>query len=627
MYIELECDKLMNFYMPALDGLRALAVFAVIFYHIGLNATPGGLLGVNIFFVLSGYLITGLLLNQWEKAGEINLVDFWARRGRRLLPALFALIIILFLWIAFFSPERLSELKWEGLASIFYISNWYLIFHEVSYFESFGPPSPLGHLWSLAIEGQFYLIWPVLLSLGLKFTKNRKTIILWTTALILFSALAMALIYAPGTDPSRVYYGTDTRAFALLMGSLAAMIWSRNHMTWELSVTRRYALDSLGVVSLALIIWSVINTNQYQTYLYQWGLFFFSIVATILVVVLAHPASSLGKIFSFAPLRLVGEWSYGIYLWHYPVIVLTSSLTDTQGPTLMGSLWQIAVTVLLAALSFYFIEKPIRYGKIKAFALTGKVAASMVLIFGIMLAITADDIHDFTKNLLGVSVAQVYGEVEKENEIYQSQEEPENTEDEIQLDSENEIQPNRDGEIEENETKTPVVSGKKWIEELSGKIDGKEILAISDSLLIDAKPYLEEIFSGITIEAKLGRQMYDGPELVAQIQKNKKIHRTVILWLGSNGAFTEKQLRKTLDCLDGAEEIILFNTRVPKPWESVVNETLAKVSVEYPSVRLVDWYGMTKGHSEYFYKDGVHLNHRGIEAYSRILFDELNKQE
>jgi len=257
----------------------------------------------------------------------------------------------------------LAALKSEALAAVFYTSNWYLIFHQVSYFESFGPPSPLGHLWSLAVEEQFYLFWPLLLGWGLRCFRQRKWLIGGTVAVTLASAAAMAMIYIPGHDPSRVYYGTDTRVFALLVGALLAMVWPSGKMTADLSGKKRLALDGAGSLGLLVVLLMIGKTSQYQTSLYQGGLLLFSVAAACLVAVLSHPASYLGRFFGWGPLRWLGGCSYGIYLWHYPVIILTNPVVNTEGLSLSRTLGQIALSIILAALSRYLIEDPIRYGR------------------------------------------------------------------------------------------------------------------------------------------------------------------------------------------------------------------------------------------------------------------------
>ncbi|SDI15709.1 acyltransferase family protein [Desulfosporosinus hippei] len=586
-------------YMPGLDGLRALAVFAVIAYHLNLTWIPGGLLGVNLFFVLSGYLITGILLKQWELSGGIDLKDFWLRRARRLLPALFVMLAGVMSWVLLWAPERLAALKQEALAALFYTSNWYLIFHQVSYFESFGPPSPLGHLWSLAVEEQFYLFWPLLLAIGLRCCLQRKWIIGGTMAVALTSAAAMALIYIPGHDPSRVYYGTDTRAFALLIGAALAMVWPSWKMNAGLTGKKRLALDLAGSLGLLVVLLMIGTTDQYQPSLYQGGLLLYSVATAGLVATLAHPASYLGRIFGWGPLRWLGECSYGIYLWHYPVIILTNPGVNTEGLNLSRTLWQIGVSIILAALSRYLIEEPIRYGRRKyqrsrrsnlkwwqrPLAPITKISLSILLMFLLLFVTLNGGMHISEKALAKSQVSQNPAQTADQEEIAATQ-------------------------------------GSKATDKKTD-IQGDEITIIGDSLMINVEPVLQKRLPGIVIDAQLGRQMYQAPDLISRLEEEDKLGKIVMLELGTNGSFTDKQLRKTLDSLERAEEILLVNTRVPKPWEREVNETLTKVAESYPNIKLIDWHLLSSGHEEYFYPDGVHLTQSGVQAYGEIVLEAL----
>lgn len=599
-------------YMPGLDGLRTLAVFAVVAYHLDASWMPGGLLGVNLFFVLSGYLITNILLNQWVDKGTIDLKEFWIRRARRLLPALFTMLAGVMLWLRFFAPERLAPLKWEALAATFYTSNWYLIFHEVSYFESFGPASPLGHLWSLAIEEQFYLLWPILVGLGLRHFKGRKGLIRGTVAIAVISAVAMALIYMPGQDPSRVYYGTDTRVFALLVGAVSAMVWPSRKANENLAGKRRIALDGMGFIGLLILLFMLVKTNQYQPFLYQGGLLIFSLVTALVVMAIAHPASRLGRIFGWRPLRWLGESSYGIYLWHYPVIVLTNPVVSTGEPNLLHIIWQMAVTLLLATVSRYLIEEPIRYGgwqfapegkKIpsswrKSPALTLRVFVSLLLVFCVVFATISDNSMETSAKDLAA-----YEKGEKQN-----QDVP---------------QPSEQEETNSGEEEVDAVPP----EDVEHNIKGEDITIISDSIMINATPAMEALLPGITIDAKISRQMHQATDVIEALKRQGKLRKTVILGLGTNGSFTEKQLIKVLDCLADAEQIILINTRVPRPWESVVNDTLTKTLEAYPDIKLIDWYTASKGRNDYFKSDGVHLNETGVKAYTEVIMEALSSME
>ena len=351
-------------YMPGLDGLRAIAVLAVLAYHLDPGWAPGGLLGVGVFFTLSGYLITDLLLGQREATGRIQLGDFWLRRARRLLPALFLMLAVVVAWVTLLDRSELPSLRGDVLAAVAYVSNWWNIVRDASYFARFGPPPPLDHLWSLAVEEQFYLIWPWLLLLGLRFVPGRYRLAGLTLAGAALSAIAMALIYQPGVDPTRVYEGTDTRAFGLLVGAALAMVWpSRELGADRINVRRRLLLDSVGVAGLVVIALLILRTSEYSPSLYKGGIVLLSVATVALVAALVHPASWLGVAVGWTPLRWLGVRSYGIYLWHYPIIVLTApSLNGKASLTLQ--LIQVVATVAVAALSWQYFEEPIRRGAI-----------------------------------------------------------------------------------------------------------------------------------------------------------------------------------------------------------------------------------------------------------------------
>jgi peptidoglycan/LPS O-acetylase OafA/YrhL/lysophospholipase L1-like esterase len=352
--------------MPGLDGLRAVAVLAVIAFHEQLRWAPGGLLGVGVFFTLSGYLITDLLLGQWAARGRVALADFWARRARRLLPALFVMVAVITAWVTLFDRARLTTLRGADAAAATYSSNWYLIIQGQSYFARFAPPQPLDHLWSLAVEEQFYLVWPWLLLAGLllvrKIRRGRPGGVAWlalpTMALAAGSAWAMLALYHPGLDPTRVYEGTDTRAAGLLIGAALAMTWPSRRPAPGRAV--RALLDVGGFAGLAVIALMIWRTGQYSPFLYRGGLVLLSFASAAVIAAVAVPSALTGRVLGCPPMRWLGVRSYGIYLWHYPVIVLTTPANSTEN--LIRAAWQTAVTIVVAALSWRYIEEPIRRG-------------------------------------------------------------------------------------------------------------------------------------------------------------------------------------------------------------------------------------------------------------------------
>jgi peptidoglycan/LPS O-acetylase OafA/YrhL len=382
-------------YLPGLDGLRALAVTAVVAYHLGYGWAQGGLLGVGVFFTLSGYLITDILVGQFAASGRMKLKDFWLRRARRLLPALFVMLAVVTVWVNGFARSFVPGYRGDVIASALYVNNWWYIGQHASYYAQFAPPAPLDHLWSLAVEEQFYLVWPwvVLLMVLLAgwLTKRRRRLetglgahvadparrdgtdylsqrarrAMAGVALVLAaaSAIEMAWLYHPGYDPTRVYEGTDTRAFGLLIGAAVAMVWPTRRSGRTLSAGPRRLLDGAGVVGLVVIGLLVWRTNQYSPFMFRGGLEVLSVATALVVAAVATPGGLVGRALGWRPMRWVGVRSYGIYLWHYPIIVLTAAAGSVGSPVSLGrAAGVVAGTVAIAAISWRFVEEPIRSG-------------------------------------------------------------------------------------------------------------------------------------------------------------------------------------------------------------------------------------------------------------------------
>lgn len=605
-------------YMPGIDGLRALAVLAVIAYHLHPGWAPGGLLGVGIFFVLSGYLITDLLIAEWRREGRLNLKSFWLRRFRRLLPALLVLLSAVAAWIWLVDRSRLPALQGDFLAALTYVSNWWLVYREVSYFESFGPPSPLGHFWSLAVEEQFYLLWPLLLALGLRLQPRR----VWLAGAMLLgaaaSAAAMALLYEPGADPSRIYYGTDTRAFGLLIGAALAVVWPSGKLSAGTSVRVRRIVDWAGTAGLFAVLLMIVRSGQYDAFLYQGGFVLLSLASAVTIAALAHPSGQLGRILGCRPLRWLGVRSYGIYLWHYPVIVLTGP-AGGDGISLARAALQLTATIGLAALSWKFIEEPIRRGGMKAWGaqLLGwyrkrlpqpgmRWVVSVLLILFICVSCLGESPSPPT-----VTNALAEGAAPTPALTPAPQPDQGNGTGTLTETS----APKTDEAAEAVVETAPPVAPEAAPEEEAGA----GVTAIGDSVLLGTAVQLEKQLPGIVIDGKVGRQLAQAQEVADRLRSKGKLGSRIIIELGTNGAFSKKQLESLLHSLADAKQIVLVNTRVPRPWEGTVNDMLKEASSRFANTTLVDWHAASAGKASFFAADGVHLKAEGAEYYASLL--------
>ncbi|PEY96823.1 acetyltransferase [Bacillus cereus] len=594
-------------YMVGLDSLRGLAILGVILYHINFNWMPGGFLGVTVFFVLSGYLITDILAMEWKRNKRIDLKKFWLSRARRLLPAMFVMLVITLAWITIFHSSLLEKMCGDSLAALFYVSNWWYIYHKLSYFDNFNQLSPLNHFWSLAVEEQFYVVWPFIISLGLYHIKKQSRMILLICLGAVASALAMAILYEPGTDPSRIYYGTDTRAFSLLIGAALALLWPSNRLANKIIPKARLILDVVGGTALIIILLMFWKTNQYDPFLYNGGMVLLSIATALLVANLAHPASRIAQFLRFRPLRWMGIRSYGIYLWHYPILTLTTPKVNAGDFSLIRAILQFLLIIMIAQISWKYIEKPIRQGALRNIEFKNLRIQNVAL--GVKLALIC---------AVFVSSIAVFGLTK----VSKAKENP-------QLDKAEAVQThpakhpvaswdNPTQETPQNQEESKEVNSAQ-------PKDAHTVTAIGDSVMIDIAPYLKNTFPDIRIDAQIGRQLSKAIPVVEQLKNEGNLGNYVIIGLGTNGAFTTEQLVSLINLIGNERKMIFINTRVPRPWESIVNERLKSKTSEYSNITLVDWYAASAGKGDYFAPDGVHLTKVGAEAYAALVAKAVNQ--
>lgn len=569
-------------YMTGLDGLRAIAVLSVIAYHLHLPYTTGGFLGVAIFFVISGYLITSLLLFEWEQKQTINLGNFWLRRAKRLLPAIFFLLLILNIVVPLLKPELVSNLHKESIAALFFYSNWHYIFRDISYFESFEMTSFLMHFWSLAIEEQYYLICAFVIFILLKNKVKMKILLFIFIGSALLSAIVMGVLFQPNQDPSRIYYGTDTRLFSLLIGSSFAIIFPNYRLKENLTKMGKIVFNVISLIGVFSLFYLMIITNEYESFVYQGGMVILSLITCIVVLSLALPVPLfINKIMSMKPLQWIGVRSYGIYLWHYPIIQWFNVKTDTSDLSVGKILLEIALIFVIATLSYELVEKPIRYGTFRLdVKRIGTSLISVCLLFVIL--------NDFSNQKLLVNTQPTNGVVETTN----------------------------------SETITVKTDEKETIS------TDANITAIGDSVLINPTHHLKKKIPSIYIDAKIGRQMWDIVPILEDLKKQNQLSQIVLLVAGSNGLPTEDYFDQIMETIGNKRMVYFVNTRVPKPWENEVNKLLVKKSKEYKNMRVIDWYSASANHNEYFLSDGVHTSETiGALIYANLIANSIMKEK
>jgi peptidoglycan/LPS O-acetylase OafA/YrhL len=610
-------------YMPALDGLRALAVIAVLAYHADLTWARAGFLGVDIFFVISGYLITALLLSEWRREGSISVLNFWRRRALRLLPSLLVMLAAVALVTPILAPDQLAQLRGDLVAALTYVSNWRMIFQDMPYFQAMGRPPLLLHLWSLAVEEQFYLLWPMLLILALKRKKNKpKSTLPWILLAIGLSALAMALMYSPESDSSRVYYGTDTRVGTILIGAALAFVWMPGARTARPKAMGSLLRDFAGLVAIAALGWIIHSWTEFDSILYRGGFMLVALLAAIVVAVSAHPGWVARHVLGSLPLRWLGKRSYAIYLWHWPVFMLSRPDVDIdlRGYPLLAL--RLTMTIALAIATHRLIERPIsqdtlgRAWRAMKGGFSNRSFRPVISGVGIMLlpgligaAVVSGILHDQSSvskaSLLAFEAAAQSAEEKPDADLQQ-------------FGSMNvtELPPAPPPEIVPGAIPAPAPPP-------APPPPPPTVTAVGDSVMLIARDELIGKLGAATVpavvDAAIGRQTKNVIETTRALKDSGQLGNNVIVHTGTNGPISGKQLDQLMELLKDVPRVFLVNVHVARPWENFNNKLLSENVARWPNAKLLDWNGLADAHPEAFYKDGVHLKPTGMRLYVDLL--------
>jgi peptidoglycan/LPS O-acetylase OafA/YrhL len=589
-------------YMPGIDGLRAIAVLAVFFYHVGAGWLPGGYLGVDVFFVISGYLITSLLLSEYRtRGGHIKVIQFWLRRARRLLPAVVVMIAVTLIVAALLVPDRIDSLRGDALASLFYVNNWHLILSDQSYFATF-EPSLFRHLWSLSVEEQFYLLWPLFFAAGITLL-GRKRLLWGVLAGVAASTLLMWILFDPNGGTDRDFYGTDTRAVGLLIGVALAMVWHPNDIRARpAGRLAGWMLDAAAIVALLLIVRDFAGLHDYQSSLYQGGFLLLAVFTGVLVAALAHPSAAIGRAIGCAPLVWLGLRSYSFYLWHWPILMLTRPHIDVplSGPFLV--ILQLGATLLLADVSYRYVEQVFRQRRDSPTAPRWLGIGRPALAAGVLLAVIVVGWSGIVPTDGGSPSAEAHQArvVVSGDPNSPAGERPATTSGEATT---------SDGES-------------------SGSGDqpssNAAVLALGDSVMRGAATQLvDDLGKHAVVDAEEGRQPTSFPDLIEAYRDEGKLPDHVVIQMGNNGPVYWDNLMELKDALAGVGHVYLVNVEVTRSWEGEVNSELGQAVASWPEAQVIDWHGTVQADMTY---DGVHVDADGAVIYADLIADAIEER-
>ena len=609
-----EPDTGAGFRVPGLDGVRAIAVLLVIVFHLSPGALVGGYLGVDLFFVVSGFIITALLLRERAAHGRIALGAFWRRRARRLLPALGLLLLVCCTVALTVGGDILVGLRTQVLGAVTFSSNWLMLATASDYFDQ-TTPELFRNLWSLAVEEQFYLVWPLLLVLVLVRIPAWARIA-GVAALAVGSAAWMALAWSPDAA-TRVYYGTDTHFFGLALGAVLAFAsasWPRRALEWHRGA--RIALGAAGPVALAGILVAAAVLHEDSPAPFLGGLAGVSVLGAIVIATLLVPGTPLAAVLDWRPLRWIGERSYGLYLWHWPVFLLVVAAlpswqrTGASGWALGGI--ALVLTVAAAAASYEFVEQPIRRDGFRATWaafrgwFSGARHALIAGVWVVVLVITGG------VGTIG-AIARDPGAGETELLVQAGQEAIEQAQAEQDAAAPVPTVAPAPGEPEDDPDAPPKPVG------------GDQITAIGDSVMLAAAPTLYEKFPGIYVDAQVSRSIYVAPDIIRALMKKDRLRQVLVLALGTNGPIDRDVLEEIRRMIGPDRLMVVVNVQAPRDWTPGVNKILSAFALYYRDVELANWHGAIQPSLNLLAGDQIHFGSAGAVVFSATIRDALQR--
>lgn len=606
-------------FVTGIDGLRTLAVFGVIIYHLLPNVLAGGYLGVPLFLMISGYFVTYQFSNKLTTDSQISLGHFYHKRFRRLYPTLVVMLLLTTAYITLFARELLHNIRATIITNLAWVYNWWEISHGQSYFDQFGGISPFTHLWTLGVEAQFYLLWPLILILLFLVFKQVRVVRRIVLGLAVLSAIEMAILYDPA-NINRVYYGTDTRAFSLLLGSWLGLAWPLNHLRPHLQASSRRLLNGVGIAATVGTVIGFTTLDGQAAFTYRGGMFLYSIIGVILMATILHPGASLNRWYSNPVFHWVGQRSYGIYVYQYPVMIFYERLVKIGNHPWLNAVIEIAIIMAISELSYRIVEVPFaRYHWSDFLADLQQVIEQHRLNWKSGLKLLTG---------LAVFILALIG-------FCQPNQTPKKTAVQQRIEQNQQAAEAHNKKIARGETVAEASGNadklKKQYNLTSAELKRAQklkITAIGDSVMADAADSIQKLVPHAYVDAQVGRQGSAAPAVIKELKANGHLNKIVVLNLGTNGPMTQETVDEIIKEIGPGHQIYWVTAHVPtRPWQQTVNDQIKGLAKKNKNVHVVDWYKASQGHQDWFADDNVHMGPSGNDHFAQLITKTILTQQ
>ena len=604
-------------HVTGIDGLRTIAVIAVIIYHLVPNQLAGGYLGVPLFLLISGYFISYQFSRRLNYQRPVNLTAFYQRRFKRLYTVLIAMLLMTVAYITLFARELLHQVRIIVVTNLLWVYNWWEIGHGQSYFDQFGGQSPFTHLWTLGVEAQFYLVFPLLLIGLFKVVKRQVVVRRIILGLAILSAAEMALLYQPDSI-NRVYYGTDTRAFSLLLGAWLGMAWPLNNLNANAPRRTQQLLDGVGIVALIVTIISFFVANGQASSTYHGAMFAYIVVGMILLAIILHPASHMNQWLTNPVFTWFGQRSYGIYVYQLPVMIFYERAIKVGYHPVISAIEEVALILIISELSYQLIERPIARVHWNDWLVIIKNRLSIPpfhwlswLMTVVTIAVTATAVTGLCLPDRAPKPTAVQKNIEHNANKTKSHNQ--------QLAKGKKVKT-----ADVNTIQKQFTLSKREARQASTL----EVTAVGDSVMEDAADSIQKIMPHAYVDAQVGRQGSATPAVLKKLKSGGNLHKIVILNLGNNGPMTKQTTDQILDAIGSGHQIYWVTAHVPtKTWQQQVNRQIKDLAKHHSNVHVVDWYTASQGHDDWFAKDHVHMDQEGNVHYARLIVKTILKDQ